>query len=155
MVEHAQLSSRKSVTFLNKAVRCGVLVALGFGFVAFACRSTSREWATSEPMLTSGSLARTEDAVERIAGASCRRELACGHVGEGRSYTEARECMDSQRASTRTSIAAWSCPTGVIESSLTHCTETLLSQPCTVRISAPAQLVECRRTQLCGATTSR
>jgi hypothetical protein len=105
-------------------------------------------------MLTGASLVATDTATDRIAGAACRREIACGHVGAQRVYADATECMASQRTSTQTVVTAWGCPSGVIEHSLQSCVERLKSEPCTIRLNTPAQLVECRRMQLCGTTSS-
>ncbi len=105
-------------------------------------------------MLTSASLVPTDDAVDRIAGAACRRALNCGHIGENREFPDAKECVDSQRASLKNTVTPWGCPSGVIEHSLQRCVDRLMSEPCAMRLSTPAQLEECRRMPLCGTTSS-
>ena len=138
-----------SVTIVDNS---GVLV-LALGLVlATGCRPTSNEWVTSEPMLTGASVVRTEDAVQRIAGAACRREIACGRIGPKRDHVDVHECMVDQRGAAHTSLAA-SCPSGIVEQSLEHCVDALQTATCGLRLTTPAQLVECRRSQLCGVNS--
>jgi hypothetical protein len=105
-------------------------------------------------MLTGANLVNANDAVERIAGAACRRQLSCGHIGENRDYVDARECMTSQMESTRTTVANWACPSGVVEHALVHCEEALRTSPCSVKLAAAYELPECRRVALCGTKSA-
>jgi hypothetical protein len=153
MLADLRTQSTERMPRLGTLTRRGVC-ALALAGALLSCRATSNEWATSEPMLTGASLVTTNDAVERIAGAACRRQIACGRVGQDRDYADARECMVSQAASTKTVVADWACPSGVVEHGVARCEDALRSSPCSVNLAASYELPECRRVSLCGTKSA-
>jgi hypothetical protein len=130
------------------------LLTRGAIVIAVACRSSNPPSLASEPSLSSAPIVVSDDAIIRIAGAACAREVGCGHVGQERTFADPAECTLATTRAAEAEIGQSSCPSGVSEGSLTRCLSDLRELVCSIKLEAPRRLPTCRRAALCGVPVS-
>jgi hypothetical protein len=137
----------------DDAMRC--LIAIGaVATAAVSCRPSPAPALAAEPVLSSAPVV-SQDAVLRIAGAACAREVGCGNVGSDRKFTHPAQCTVAASRAAEAEIGESHCPSGVSEESLARCLSDLRELVCSIQLEAAGRLPTCRRAALCGVPVTR
>jgi hypothetical protein len=103
-------------------------------------------------LTTTGATVTTENAVEPMASARCKRELECNNVGNG-TYDTRDQCMrDIRRRETDHLLP---CQMGVDKGQLNKCVAALEQEECLQHLGPPGAFTECQTVQLCRRQDNR
>ncbi len=94
-----------------------------------------------------------EVAASQLADARCNHELACGTIGDGRTYPARNACMRENLLSVQADLAAHACPSGIATKRIDDCTGRLRQESCHP-LSLLSRMYACRPAALCLQTTS-
>jgi hypothetical protein len=97
-----------------------------------------------------GGVPIAESAVSRITRARCDLATSCDHVGEGKPYRTAVDCMMQERQRTMDEIDGAACPNGIDAVQLANCLADVRRQACTAPSSNLDALVGCQSSALCA-----
>ncbi len=123
--------------------------------IPVACHHGEDMTPASDPSLSSAPVATTDDAVLRMAVASCAREVNCGNMGRDHRFADPAECRLVMGQAAASEINPKLCPGGVSEQSLARCLADLRGTVCFLPLETPGRLLTCRRAMLCGIDLGR
>jgi hypothetical protein len=124
----------------------------GASFVlgAAACGRTSEPPATVSTTTTTGAQLTSDDAIIRLGGARCDREVACNNVGSGKKFESRYECIRELGKRTRTELLGPDrCRVGVSEAHLDDCVIDVKYARCEGSLEHLDRFVACSRARLC------
>jgi hypothetical protein len=123
------------------------LVAL-LGSALLACKREHP--ATSTTTTSSADVEKlTASAVDRIASARCRREVACEHVGPGRRHASVETCEALTRSESHAVLGLAACPNGVDQAKVVDCVAAIETASCLDPVDAIVRVEACRQDRLC------
>jgi hypothetical protein len=91
---------------------------------------------------------RSYEMLESIPEVRCDRADACGEIGPGRRFADARACVESLRSGRR-ELGIDTCASGVDEDRMRDCVEALRHRDCHRIFEPIAEVGACRPSNVC------
>ena len=117
-------------------------------------QTTTTTGATPEGVRVTNVRTDDYDPAAALAGELCRREAACGRLGEGAS-DEAKllgeqNCVTERRGRIREVMRGWSCSPAAERARFEECLAAVRSERCETNLARPDTLPLCRANTVCG-----
>jgi hypothetical protein len=89
------------------------------------------------------------DAIERIVGARCEREMRCGNVGADKKFSDDSNCRSEVMKDFHDDLNAEECPAGVDAKELNECLTEARNEDCGNPFDTIGRVVACRTSDIC------
>jgi hypothetical protein len=89
------------------------------------------------------------NAVDRIVGARCEREMRCGNVGADKKFSSQGSCVADVKKDFSDDINAEDCPAGVDSKELNECLTEARNEDCANPFDTIGRVAACRTTDIC------
>jgi hypothetical protein len=90
-----------------------------------------------------------EEALGKIANATCDREQSCGTIGPGAYFKTREECLTTARAKTVRGVSQVDCPGGIDRAAFQRCLDSLEAGQCASASDAITRTARCDASDLC------
>jgi hypothetical protein len=90
-----------------------------------------------------------EEALGKIANATCDREQSCGTIGPGAYFKSREECLATVRDKTVRGVSQVDCPGGIDRGAFQSCLDSLEAGQCSAGADAITRSARCEASELC------
>jgi hypothetical protein len=121
--------------------------------VAVAVAACGHEYSESSTTTTTAAAQTAlpyQQAIDRIAGARCQRELRCDNVGANKHYVSFDGCTTQLRGEGMNELTTTECPRGLDTFQVNKCVADIQAERCENLLDTISRVSSCRTGSLCA-----